>query len=239
MNATTIYKKYWKMIEMIERGHPYDGVFLVLDGCDGTGKSTQFRRICDDLRNQQYPVCEVREPGGTMVGERIREILLDPIHKEMTLAAELFLYTTSRAQLTEERIEPALKRGEIVVADRFFSSTHAYQYWAGGMKDNGLSLDTFLKIQHIATKGISADLTAIFDVTPETAATRLNPLLDRMEQKGLEFHNRVREGYFDFARVIGNRARIISTESNVDTVYEEFSRIVFDYLKSVNYRSRN
>ncbi|NJK33188.1 MAG: dTMP kinase [Deltaproteobacteria bacterium] len=103
------------------------GRFLVFDGPDGSGKSTQLRRFVAKLAEAHIPVCEVREPGGTPIGERVRDILLDPAHKEMGVRTELMLYMASRAQLVQERIRPALARGECVVADRFVSSTLAYQ----------------------------------------------------------------------------------------------------------------
>ena len=109
------------------------GRFVVFDGPDGSGKSTQFRTIAGMARSAGLEVREVREPGGTAVGERIREILLDPIHDEMALRCEMMLYMASRAQLVEQIIRPALRGGALVLADRFVSSTYAYQGAAGGL----------------------------------------------------------------------------------------------------------
>lgn len=168
------------------------GKFVVFEGPDGSGKTTQFRRFLRASEQAGLTVCEVREPGGTGVGERIREILLDHAHKDMTLACEMLLYMASRSQLIEQKIIPALNRGELVAADRFLPSTLAYQGTAGGMPARDI-----LDVARVALRGCNPDLVIVFDVDQETAAKRLSPLLDRMEAKGAEFHRRVRQGYLD------------------------------------------
>lgn len=166
------------------------GRFIVFEGPDGSGKTTQFRRFLGACQRTGIPVCEVREPGGTGVGEKIREILLDHAHEDMSVACEMLLYMASRAQLVEQRIRPALARGELVVADRFVPSTIAYQGSAGGMP-----LQDILDVARVATQGCQPDLVIVFDVDEATALRRMSPLLDRMESKGSEFHRKVREGY--------------------------------------------
>jgi dTMP kinase len=168
------------------------GRFVVFEGPDGSGKTTQFRRLISACQREGIPVCEVREPGGTLVGGDIRRILLDPAHTAMSLRCEMLLYMASRAQLTEQVIRPALSRREAVIADRFFPSTLAYQGAAGG-----LPTDEIMAVAKVALHGLQPDLILIFDVDEETAATRLNPLLDRMESKGREFHRKVRQGYLE------------------------------------------
>lgn len=205
------------------------GRFIVFDGPDGSGKSTQFQRLAARCRDAGVTVCEVREPGGTRVGERIREILLDPAHAEMALRCEMMLYMASRAQLVEERIRPALVRGEFVLADRYVSSTLAYQGAAGG-----LPIDEIMAVARAAcgpepapTGAVGAgeaavgawpDLVVVFDVDEDTAATRLSPLLDRMEQKGREFHRLVRQGYLDQARRWPERYTVIDATRPPDEV---------------------
>lgn len=195
------------------------GRFIVFDGPDGSGKSTQFRRLLDAAGAAGVAVCEVREPGGTNVGERIRQILLDPVHSEMALRCEMMLYMASRAQLVEERIRPAMARGELVLADRYVSSTLAYQGAAGG-----LPREEIIAVGHAAcgTPGTPGacwpDLTVIFDVDEATASTRLNPLLDRMERKGAEFHRRVRQGYLDQAKREPERYAVIDASVDPDSV---------------------
>ncbi len=189
------------------------GRFLVFDGPDGSGKSTQFKRFVALARGAGVTVCEVREPGGTRVGERIREILLDPLHQEMSLRCEMMLYMASRAQLVEERIRPALARGELVLADRYVSSTLAYQGAAGG-----LPIDEITAVAKAACRDAWPDLVVIFDVDTETASSRLNPLLDRMEQKGHAFHRKVRDGYLDQARRDPKGHAVIDASKDPDAV---------------------
>lgn len=164
------------------------GRFVVFDGPDGSGKSTQFRRFGALARASGLDVCEVREPGGTEIGERVREILLDPIHENMHVRCEMLLYMASRAQLVAERISPAIERGELVLADRFISSTLAYQGTAGGM-----AFEEILSVGKVAVDRCWPDAVVIFDVDEATAAHRLNPLLDRIEAKGAAYHRRVRQ----------------------------------------------
>lgn len=171
------------------------GRFIVFEGPDGSGKTTQFRRFLSACHAAGVPTTEVREPGGTLVGGEIRRILLDPAHTAMSPRCEMLLYMASRAQLVDQVIKPALTEGRLVVADRFVPSTLAYQGAAGG-----LPMDEIHAAARIATQGVQPDLIVIFDVDESTAASRLSPLLDRMEARGREFHRRVREGYLAQAK---------------------------------------
>lgn len=190
------------------------GRFVAFEGPDGSGKTTQFRRFIAACRDAGVPVCEVREPGGTGVGERIREILLDHAHKDMTLRCEMMLYMASRAQLVEQKIRPALARAELVAADRYLASTIAYQGAGGGIPEPQIRA-----VADAALGGCTPDLTVIFDVDEATAAGRLSPLLDRMEAKGRAFHRRVREGYLAQARADPARLRVIDATSSEDQVW--------------------
>jgi dTMP kinase len=189
------------------------GRFVVFDGPDGSGKSTQFRRFSDVARAAGVDVVEVREPGGTAIGEKIRAILLDPANAEMTTRAEMLLYMASRAQLFEQRIAPAIAAGSLVLADRFVSSTLAYQGTAGGLRE-----DEILAVGEVATGNRWPDLTVVFDVSTEVAMKRLSPLLDRMEQKGIEFHARVRAGYAAQARRWPDRYAVVDSSVGPDEV---------------------
>lgn len=190
------------------------GRFVVFDGPDGSGKSTQFRRFINLAREAGVEVEDVREPGGTAIGEQVRHVLLDPENVGMTVRCEMLLYMASRAQLIEQRIVPALARGCLVLADRFVSSTLAYQGTAGGLSPREI-LDT----AQIATGGHMPDLVVIFDVDEATAARRLSPLLDRMEQKGAEFHRRVRQGYLDQVRARPASHLLIDATRDPDIVW--------------------
>lgn len=189
------------------------GRFIVFDGPDGSGKSTQLRRFVKWCQGEGLIVTEVREPGGTQIGEQVRQILLDPSNSGMTLQCEMLLYMASRAQLVEQEIVPAIKRGELVVADRFVSSTLAYQGAAGGLPSQWIQ-----QVAEVAVSGHWPDLTLILDVDVETAAGRLNPLLDRMELKGKMFHKKVREGFLEQARLMPTKYCVIDSANEEDIV---------------------
>jgi len=191
------------------------GRFIVFEGPDGSGKSLQFRRLADFFAERGVATCKVREPGGTAIGEQIRDVLLSPENEAMDLVAEMLLYMASRAQLVAERIAPALGRGEVVLADRFVSSTLAYQGTAGG-----LAPDDIRAVASIVCRDVQPDLVVIFDVDEATAARRLAPLLDRMEMKGRAFHARVREGYLEQARADPGRHLVIDASAEVDDVFD-------------------
>ncbi len=189
------------------------GKFIVFDGPDGSGKSTQMRRFMQWCRNQGVTVKEVREPGGTPIGEQIRQVLLDPSNECMTIQCEMLLYMASRAQLVEQEIVPALNRGELVVADRFVSATLAYQGAAGGLPTEWIQ-----QVAEVAVSGHWPDLTLILDVDDKTAAGRLNPLLDRMELKGKSFHTKVREGFLEQVVAMPTRYCVIDSTECEDSV---------------------
>ena len=192
------------------------GRFVVFDGPDGSGKSTQFRRFSEMCRAGGVTVSEVREPGGTAIGEKIREILLDPIHAEMAMNCEMLLYMASRAQLMHERILPALAAGHLVLGDRFTSSTLAYQGSAGG-----LPLDGILAVGTVATENHQPDLTVIFDVDETVAARRLSANLDRIEQRPAEFHRKVRGGFLQQAKDCPGRYAVLDASREPDAVFAE------------------
>ncbi len=199
------------------------GRFLVFDGPDGSGKTTQLQRLAVAAAHAGVRVEHVREPGGTDIGERIRQILLDPIHDEMALRCEMMLYMASRAQLVEQKIRPALDDHALVVADRYVSSTYAYQGAAGG-----LPTDEIAAVASAACRDAWPDLVIIYDVDERTAATRLNPLLDRMERKGAEFHRKVRRGYLDLAQREPHRHVVIDASTDTESV----TAATFDTLRT-------
>ncbi len=194
------------------------GQFVVFDGPDGSGKTTQFHRFTELAEAHGVRVCEVREPGGTAIGEQIRDLLLhyrDDEHGEMAPSCEMLLFMASRAQLIAERIRPALADGCLVLADRFISSTLAYQGTAGGTP-----IDDIVQVGQVALGQTWPDLVVVFDVDEATAAKRLNPLLDRMEQKGADYHQKVRQGYHDQAQRQPERYLVIDARAEEDVVFE-------------------
>jgi len=186
---------------------------VVFDGPDGSGKSTQFDRFFQTCTDAGLAVCDVREPGGTAIGESIREILLDASAGAMSARCEMLLYMASRAQLVEERIKPALARGELVLADRFVSSTLAYQGAGGGIPESAIR-----NVAQAACVGVSPDLVVIFDADEGTASSRVGDERDRMESRDRAYRARVREGYLSQARADPGRHVVIDASPAPDEV---------------------
>ena len=207
----------------------YPGKFIVLDGVDGAGKSTQAYLLSKYLSERKLRVQPVREPGGTELGERIREILLDPGEDKITDRCELLLYMASRAQLVAELIRPSLEGGYIVVSERFLFSSVAYQGCAGG-----LAVEDIWAIGAFAVAGIEPDLTIILDVDPEIAMRRdKGPAVlpegeeyDRIEKKGIAFQKKVREGFLQLARQRPDKMTVIDAARPAKAVHEDIRKLV-------------
>jgi dTMP kinase len=172
------------------------GKFIVLDGPDGCGKSTQAKLLADHLTSQGVNVVLLRDPGSTPIGEKIRHILLSPEHEVMNVRTEVLLYMAARAQLWGQTITPALAEGTCVVLDRWLSSTCAYQGYAGGF-----GIENIIKLAQCSLERVWPDMTIILDVELATSSRRLKEQLDRMEQKGEEYHEKVRDGFLEVARL--------------------------------------
>jgi dTMP kinase len=184
------------------------GKFIVLDGPDGCGKSTHIELLGQRLNEQGISISRFRDPGDTAIGEKIREILLNPEHLSMSTETEVLLYMAARAQLWVEKIAPALRENRCVILDRWLSSTFAYQGWAGGF-----GMEKVIKIATDCLERVWPDLTIILDVDLKTAAQRLNRQLDRMEAKGDSYHRKVREGFLELAK---QREDIIAIDATGD-----------------------
>lgn len=190
------------------------GVFVTLEGVDGCGKTTQAARLAEALRRRGLEVVAVREPGGTPISEKIRALLLDPANAEMTDECELLLYEASRAQLVRQVIGPAIARGAAVVCDRFYDSTYAYQAGARGLAD-----DLVRRANELGSCGCVPNVTLVLDVDPELAFSRLaSDGLDRLEEEGLAFQTRVREGYLRLAAEEPGRVRVVDAAGGPDEV---------------------
>ena len=196
------------------------GKFIVLDGPDGCGKTTQTKLLVGWLNEQGVDVVAFREPGGTAIGEKIRRILLNPDHVAMSTPAEVMLYMAARVQLWQEKIGPALKENKCVILDRWLSSTCAYQGCAGEF-----GADNIIKIAEDCLERPWPDLTIILDVDLPTAAKRLNRDLDRMEQKGNDYHQKVRQGFLESAK---NRKDfvILDASADIDTTHQKIITII-------------
>lgn len=206
---------------MTENAH--NGLFLSLEGAEGSGKTTQMRILVERLRSLGYSVVENQEPGGTTIGRQIRRILLDPENREMTAMTELLLMFASRAQAAAESIVPALARGDVVVSDRFTDSSLAYQGAA-----RGLGFDTVLAAHELALGSLLPSLTLWIDMDVEEGLSRANgrnalrsaeeQSEARIDQQPAEFHRKVREGYARIAARNPQRVRIIDGDADVPTV---------------------
>jgi dTMP kinase len=196
------------------------GKFIVLDGPDGCGKSTQVELLVRWLQDQGVPNSRFRDPGDTSIGEKIREILLNPEHLAMDTRTELLLYMASRAQLWAEKIAPALTANHCVVLDRWLSSTCAYQGFAGGF-----GIDKVIKIATDCLGRVWPDLTIILDVDIKTAAGRLDRQLDRMEAKGDGYHQKVREGFLELAQKRED-FQLVDARGDIETVHHQVLEII-------------
>jgi dTMP kinase len=201
------------------------GLFFTFEGVEGSGKTTQLRRLSATLRQAGQRVAETREPGGTSLGDAIRSILLATRNLEMVAETELFLYLASRAQLCREWIVPALNAETIVVCDRFADATVAYQGYG-----RGLDLKLIRTINRVATGGLTPDLTILLDLDPREGLRRVRErgqvplpesLLDRLEAEALEFHDRVRKGYLQLAREEPPRFQIIDATQSEEAIAAE------------------
>ena len=192
------------------------GVFIVFDGSEGCGKSTQASRLRERLEAAGRGVLLVRDPGTTRIGEQIRSILLNPDHQEMAMRCEMLLYMAARAQMMAEVIGPALDEGKVVISDRFVSSTLAYQL--GG---EGLTAEEIRRVADIAIRGRWPDLTLIFDMPVEASMARVKRAKDRIEQRPMDYHEGVRRNYLSQAREDARRYRVVDASRTVDEVEEQ------------------
>jgi len=203
-------------------------LFVTFEGPEGAGKSTQIRRLASELEARGYSVVATREPGGTAIGEAIRQILLAPEHSAMLPETEALLNTAARAQHVAEVIQPALAAGKIVLCDRFVDSTLVYQ-GAG----RGLPTSDLLALQRFATRGLWPDLTLLLDLPVEVGQARRRASgepLSRFDADALGFHERVRTGFLALARDDPARWRIIDAAQSEEAVAREVLAVVLERL---------
>ena len=195
------------------------GIFITLEGIEGSGKSTQAKLLADWLQKRGQDVILLREPGSTRIGEKIREVLLNKNFKEMTPLTELFLFLASRAQLVDEKIRPALEKGVFVILDRYTDSTLVYQGFA-----HGLDITTIQQLNTIATGGLEPDITFLLDMDIHEGLNK-SGFKDRIEEKGLDFHLRVREGYFKLAEQYPQRIFVVKVKPDPQDTHSEIVEI--------------
>ncbi|MEW9032649.1 MAG: dTMP kinase [Planifilum fimeticola] len=199
-----------------------DGCLITLEGPEGGGKSTQIALLRDFLERAGVPCTVVREPGGTAIGDRVREILLDPRAADMTVRTEILLYAASRAQLVEQVILPALRRGEVVLCDRFVDSSLAYQGFGAPWDREEIRL-----VNRVATGGLRPHRTYLLDVPVEESIRRLQSRgrgIDRIERKGKKFHERVRQGFLRLAQAEPDRFLVVDASRPADEVFHLLRR---------------
>ena len=190
------------------------GRFIVFDGNEGCGKSTQTRLLYERFVREGVSTILVRDPGTTPIGERIRSILLDPQNAEMAMRCEMLLYMAARAQLMGELILPALEAGKTVICDRFVSSTLAYQL--GG---DGLTGAEIRGVADVAIKGRWPDLTIILDMPHDASMARVRRAHDRIEQRPLAYHEQVRKNYLSQVSASPDKYRLVSADGPVEEVH--------------------
>jgi dTMP kinase len=203
------------------------GLFITLEGPEGAGKSTQIKRLCDWLEASGHAVLCTRNPGGTAIGQQIRQVLLDPANKAMVPMAELMLYAADRAQHVQEIVMPALAQGRIVVCDRFGDSTLAYQGYG-----RGLDLTLLRALNEMATGGLRPDLTLLLDLPSEIGLERVAKAraIDRLEDEAIAFHHRLRDGYLALAAAEPDRFAITDATASPDAVHVALVAAVTPHL---------
>lgn len=213
------------------------GKFIVFDGGEGCGKSTQARKLLNLLQDEhRLPISFVRDPGTTDIGEKIRAILLNPAHTDMAMRCEMLLYMAARAQMMSQIIRPALEKGDVVLCDRFVSSTLAYQLGGDGLKREAIAA-----VGEVAIGGRWPDLTLVFDLPVEQSQARVrakfvplfenavdlpDPSKDRIEQRPLEYHRQVRQNYLAQAKGMPDRYTVIDASRPPDEVFVDVVKAV-------------
>ncbi len=203
-------------------------MFITLEGPEGSGKSSQLPDLAEFLRGQGWDVLTTREPGGTPIGDQIRQILMRLDNQELHPRTEILLFLASRAQLVEQVIKPALREGKLVLCDRFGDSTLAYQGYG-----HGLNLDTLRTMLDFATDKLKPDLTLLLDVDVETGLQRKRKEdeWNRLDAYALAFHQRVREGYHELCRQEPERWRVIDAMQPKEAVQLALRQAVMQFLQ--------
>lgn len=204
------------------------GLFIVIEGPDGSGKTTQIKLISEYLKNKGYDIMLTREPGGTRIGEDIREIILDNENIEMSYVAEALLYAASRAQHVYEKIIPAIREDKVVICDRFIYSSLVYQ---GVGRE--LGIEKVKEINEFAIQGLNPDITLFFDISPEVALNRKTKYNrgDRLEKEDISFHKNVYNGYMKLIKMYPNDIKVIDATKNIEEVSNQIKVVLDSLLK--------
>ena len=209
-------------------------MFITLEGIEGSGKTTQISRLVELFEDRGIECVTTRQPGGTLIGENIRSILLDPANSALEPLAELLLYMADRAQHINELIRPALQNGKTVVCDRYFDATLVYQGFA-----RGLNIELIGQLHQLLFDDLKPDVTLLLDLSPQVGLERAWQQLNtgqrsgnesRFESETVAFHEKVRAGYLELARLEPDRVRIIDAAQTQDQVFAAMSKVVASIL---------
>ena len=195
------------------------GLFITFEGADGCGKTTQMKLLAEYLKNNGKNVVLTREPGSKGLGEKVREILLN-YEGRVSDRCESFLFLADRAQNIDIIVNPAVDEGKIVLCDRHIDSTVAYQGYG-----RGLDIERINMLNSIATNGRKPDLTFVFDIDVETSMKRVGKEKDRMESAGIDFHNRVRQGYLELAKQEPQRIKVLDATKSIENIHKKVVEI--------------
>lgn len=195
------------------------GLFITFEGADGCGKTTQMQLLAEYLKQQGKDVVLTREPGGKGLGEKVREILLN-YNAPVSDRCESFLFLADRAQNIDIIVNPAVSDGKIVLCDRHIDSTIAYQGYG-----RGLDIERIKMLNNIATNFQKPDLTFVFDIDVETSMKRVGKEKDRMESAGIDFHNRVRQGYLELAKQEPQRIKVLDATKSIKDIHKNVVEI--------------
>ena len=196
------------------------GLFITFEGADGCGKTTQLKLLAEYLQKNGVDVLVTREPGAKGLGEKLRDILLN-YDGVVSDRCEAFLFLADRAQHIDTIVAPAVDAGKVVLCDRHIDSTAAYQGYGRGQ-----DIEQINKLNMIATSGKKPDLTIVFDIDAETSLARVGSAKDRMESSGIEFFNRVREGYLKIAAQETARVKVLDATKSIDEVQQDVIELI-------------
>lgn len=203
------------------------GIFITFEGPEGCGKSTHSRLTANLLKKDGYDVVYTREPGGTDLGDKIRDVLLNPKEIDIPPLVETLLFEASRAELVKKVIKPALMKKKIVISDRFNDATLVYQGYAGNVPIKDIK-----KAEAISTKGIKPDLTILLDIDAKEGLNKIRShKKDRMESKKLSFHRLVRRGYLDLAKRNKGRIKVIKTKTRINATFGAVKKEVLNVVR--------
>ena len=205
------------------------GFLVSLEGPEGAGKTSVLEALIPILEDRGIEVLSTREPGGVLIGEKIRQVILDPSHTEMDPKTELLLYIASRRQHLVEKVLPALAAGKLVIMDRFIDSSVAYQGFGRGLDKEAIDW-----LNEFATDGLKPDLTLYFDIEVEEGLARIaansDREINRLDMEGLDLHRKVRQGYLSLLEREGNRIEKIDASLPLDQVIENTQQLLFDRM---------